>query len=180
MGRFVLSDAAPLICLAQVGGFPWLKKLFGRVHITPEVRAEVLTGQGKPGEALISQAIQRRTLVVHPEWDWSEPQFPSLGLGEASCIRAVVNLRERGHQCLLLIDDREARRAASSAEVTVSGTAAVVGAAKRAGLISLAGTIFDELRQKGFRISEAVVEGILESVGEKVGEKAMRKTGRQR
>ena len=79
MGRFVLSDATPLICLAQVDGLPWLSRLFGHAHLTRQVRDEVLAGLGKPGVEALSQAIERRLLRVHPEWDWPEPQFPSLG-----------------------------------------------------------------------------------------------------
>jgi predicted nucleic acid-binding protein len=67
---------------------------------------------------------------------------------------------------LLLLDDREARRVASTAMITVTGTAAVVGAAKQTGLIPSARDVFDQLQQSGFRISEAIVQGILESVGE--------------
>jgi predicted nucleic acid-binding protein len=180
VGRFVLSDATPLICLAQVDGLPWLSRLFGHVHLTRQVRDEVLTGLGKPGVEALSQAFERHLLRVHPEWDWPEPRFPSLGKGEASCIRAAVNLVKRSHDCLLLIDDREARRAASSLALTVSGTAAVVGMAKRTGLIASAGAVFDELRKKGFRISEAIVQGILDSVGEEVGAKSPGKIGRRR
>lgn len=166
MDRFVLSDAAPLICLAQVDGLRWLGKLFSRIHLTEEVRDEVLTGLGKPGEEALAGAIERRLLRIHPEWNWPEPQFPSLGKGEASCIRASINLKQIGRDCLLLLDDREARRVASSAKIAVTGTAAVVGAAKQAGFISSACAVFDQLQQSGFRISEAIVRGILESVGE--------------
>jgi predicted nucleic acid-binding protein len=165
--RLVLSDAAPLICLAQVDGLPWLNTLFGRIHITEAVREEVLTGLGKPGEDALAQAIKRRLLRVHPEWDWPEPQFPSLGKGEASCIRAAANLLKRGRDCLLLIDDREARRVASSLTIPVTGTAAVVGTAKQRGLIDSARTVFEQLGQSGFRISQAIVDAILESVGER-------------
>jgi predicted nucleic acid-binding protein len=181
VARLVLSDAAPLICLAQVDGLSWLRTLFGRVHLTREVRDEVLTGLGKPGEEAVARAIEGRLLRMHPEWDWHEPQFPSLGRGEASCIRAAINLLKRGHDGLLLIDDREARRAASSAGITVTGTAAVVGAAKRAGLFPSARAVFDQLRQGGFRISEAVVQGILEGVGEEeASEKRVHRTGKRR
>jgi predicted nucleic acid-binding protein len=164
--RFVLSDAAPLICLAEVEGLPWLRTLFGRVHITQAVCDEVLTGLGKPGEQTLARATERRLLRLHPEWDWPEPRFPGLGRGEASCISAAVNLLTRGHNCLLLVDDREARRIASAAMVTVSGTAAVVGAAKQAGLITSAQIVFEQLQQKGFRVSEAIVQAVLESIGE--------------
>ena len=83
MGRFVLSDAAPLICLAQVDGLPWLKTLFGRVHL-----------------------------------------------------------------------------------IAITGTAAIIGAAKQRGLIPSAGDVLTALRQRGFRISESIVQGILSSVSE--------------
>lgn len=166
MDRLVLSDAAPLICLAQVDGLRWLGKLFRRVHLTQDVRDEILTGLGKPGEEALAYAIERRLLRIHPEWNWPEPQFPSLGKGEASCIRAAIDLKRTGRDCLLLLDDREARRVASSATIAVTGTAAVVGAAKQTGLISSARDVFDQLQQSGFRISEAIIQGILESVGE--------------
>jgi len=181
VGRFVLSDAAPLICLAQVDGLSWLRTLFGHVHITQQVRDEVLTGLGKPGENALKQAIERRLLRVHPEWDWPEPQLPALGEGEASCIRAAMNLLKRGHDCLLLIDDREARRAALSFTITVTGTAAIVGAAKQVGLIASARTIFDQLRLSCFRISEEIIRGILESAGEvEPGAKPVHETKRRR
>jgi predicted nucleic acid-binding protein len=168
--RLVLSDAAPLICLAQVGGLPWLSTLFGRVHITEAVRDEILTGLGKLGEDAIAQATKRRLLRVHPEWDSPEPPFPGLGQGEASCIRACANLLKRKRDCLLLVDDREARRVASALMIPVTGTAAVIGAAKQAGLIASGRAVFEQLLHSGFRISPAIVDAILESVGEADGE----------
>lgn len=166
MGRFVLSDAAPLICLAQVDGLSWLKAIFGRVHLTEQVRDEIIVGLNKPGEDALAAAIKRRTLRVHTEWRWTEPEFPDLGRGEESCIAAAVNLTRRGHECLLLIDDREGRRRASSLSITITGTAAIIGAAKQRRLIPSAREAFAVLREKGFRVSESIVEGILESVGE--------------
>jgi hypothetical protein len=54
VARFVLSDAAPLICLSQVEGLAWLKSIFGQVHITREVHHEVLGGRGEPGEEALA------------------------------------------------------------------------------------------------------------------------------
>ncbi len=177
MGRFVLSDAAPLICLAQVDGLPWLKAIFGRVHITAEVRDEILGGLNKPSEDALAKAVKRRLLRVHPEWQWPDPHFGNLGQGEESCIAAAVNLTQRGHQCLLVVDDREGRRRASSLSIPVTGTAAIIGAAKQRGLISSAREVFTVLRQKGFRISESIVQGILESVGELAAAAEVRANG---
>jgi predicted nucleic acid-binding protein len=166
VGRFVLSDAAPLICLAQVDGLPWLKAIFGRVHVTEQVRDEILVDLNKPGEGALAEAIKSRLLRVHPEWKWTDPQFSNLGRGEESCITAAVNLTQRGHECLLIIDDREGRLRASSLSIPITGTAAIIGAAKQRGLIPSAQDVFTVLRQKGFRVSESIVQGILESVGE--------------
>jgi predicted nucleic acid-binding protein len=166
VARFVLSDAGPLICLAQVNGLPWLEHLFGPIHITQQVRDEVLPGRDKPGETTLSAAIEKGALVVHPEWKWQEPRFLNLGSGEESCIGAAVNLRKAGNECLLLIDDREARRLASSLSIPIAGTAAVVGAAKKARLVASANAVFDKLHRSGFRISVEVVRGVLKEVGE--------------
>jgi predicted nucleic acid-binding protein len=138
VARFVISDAAPLICLAQVGGLPWLEYLFDQVHITHEVRDEILPGLGKPGEEILSQAIEQGLLSMHPEWNWTEPVFPSLGRGEQSCIRAAVNLANVGNGSLILIDDLEARRLAASLSIPITGTAAVVRAARKADLVQSA------------------------------------------
>lgn len=175
MVRFVLSDAAPLIYLAQVDGLPWLKVLFGKVHITQEVRGEVLTGAGKPGEEALFQAIERGLLHAHSEWSWTMPQFPNLGAGEASCLRAAVNVLERGDDCLLLMDDRAGRREALSLSIATTGTAGLVGAARRAGLIPSADAVFAELRRRDFRISEPLVQSILQSLGERSGVKPSKK-----
>lgn len=64
MARFVLSDAAPLICLSQVEGLAWLSSIFGQVHITREVHDEILGGRGKPGEEALDRAVKKG--VLHP------------------------------------------------------------------------------------------------------------------
>ena len=169
MAQIVLSDATPLIYLAQIpDGLSWLEELFGHVVMTPAVRKDVLPGQGKPGEREIHNAVRRGILRVL-EHDWPSPRFPWLDEGEESTIRAAVNLAEQGHHCLVIIDEKDGRAVVeelASAAITVSGTAAVVGRAKELGLIPSAFAVFEELRQRGFYISDDVVRRILEKVGE--------------
>ncbi len=150
----------------MVGGLQWLAAIFGRVHLTEAVRGEILAGLNKPGEDALAAAIKRRILRVHPGWKWPEPRYPDLGRGEESCICAAINLARRGHNCLLVIDDREGRRMAASLSIPITGTAAIIGAARKRGLIASAATVFADLRHKGFRISEAIVQAVLESIGE--------------
>jgi hypothetical protein len=132
----------------------------------------------KPGEKELARAIEDGLLRVHPDWNWPEWQFPALGKGEASCIRAAINLIQEGNECLILIDDREARRLALSfSEITITGTAAVVAAAKQTGLIVSANTVFGRLREKGYRISDEIIDAVLETLGEEktVGAKRVRR-----
>jgi len=168
MAQIVLTDATPLVYLSQVnGGLSWLKRLFGPVDMTHVVKGEA-TKSGKPGAAEVDAALQHGDLRVLTD-DWSEPKFPWLDEGEASTIRAAINLAKLGHTCLVLMDEKAGRdeiKHLGSPAIIVSGTAAVVGRAREVGLVSSAADVFKELREKSFYISEDLVRGILESVGE--------------
>ena len=102
MARLVLTDASPLIGLSLVDGLPWLAALFGEVWMPEEVRNEVLSGSGFPGEQAIRGAMGRGWLRL-----WSQPvgelPLPDLDEGEAACIRIAV-----GHagESLVLMDER--------------------------------------------------------------------------
>ena len=106
--RLILSDASPLIALSLVGGLPWLKSLFGTVTLTSIVYQEMVPGAGKPGETDIQAAVEKRILKVIED-KWSDPQFPELDEGEASTLRAAVNLRQ---PCLILMDEKMGRTVA--------------------------------------------------------------------
>lgn len=89
MARLVLTDASPLIGLSLVDGLPWLAALFGEVWMPEEVRSEVLSGSGFPGEQAIRGAMGRGWLRL-----WSQPvgelPLPDLDEGEAACIRIAM------------------------------------------------------------------------------------------
>ena len=50
--------------------------------------------------------------------------------------------------------------------ITVAGTAAVIGMARKRGLITSARSRFEQLHNSDFRISAAVVQAVLREVGE--------------
>jgi predicted nucleic acid-binding protein len=58
--RLVLSDASPLIGLAAADGFELLHRLFSVVSVTPEVRAEVLADEKRPGAPQLRAALRAR------------------------------------------------------------------------------------------------------------------------
>jgi predicted nucleic acid-binding protein len=169
MGQIVLTDATPVMYLAQVeDGLSWLKEIFGWVAMTSTVRGELLPIRDVPGKIAIKRALGNG-ILREIEDPWSTPKFPQLGPGEESTIRAGINLSRLGNSCLILIDDKDGRRllkTVSSETLAVSGTIAVVGRAKRLDLIPSAASVFEKLRRLGFRVSDDLVRSILDRVGE--------------
>lgn len=164
--RVVIADAGPLIALSRVGRLHLLRGLFGAVEITGQIRAEVLDGSGFPGQDAIAAALQDGWLRCHAidlaPW---HPRFPGVDEGEAS----AMLLAETFPIPLLIMDDRAGRAEASARGFAVMGVAAVVGLAKRQGLIPLAGPILNEMRANGYFIGADVIDAILARVGESVG-----------
>ncbi len=163
--RVVIADASPLIGLTRIGGLDWPALLFGSVVITPIVLQEVLPGTQQRGELEIQAALDSGCLQV-----WSEPvadlalDLGDLDAGESQSI--VLALHVRPVQSLLIIDERAGRAAAAECGLLMIGTAAIIGRAKKAGLIPLAKPVLAKLLASDFRISAKQLLQILEDVGE--------------
>ena len=162
MARLVLSDASPLIGLSFVDGLEWLRELFGTVWIPQEVAREVLPGQERPGEAAIVEALESGWLCLR-EGPRSPAPLPELDEGESACIRIALG---HGEPTLVLMDERMGRALALEAGIRVAGTAAVIGMARRRGLIPSARAVFEQLHQSEFRIAADVIRTVLDRVGE--------------
>ncbi|MDZ7855885.1 DUF3368 domain-containing protein [Sphaerotilus sp.] len=168
MAGLVLTDASPLIGLARVDGLPWMSDLFGAVWWPAQVRLEVLTGQGLPGEAAIAAAETAGWLRL-TEPAPALPELPDLDEGEAACIRIALAHRARGAAgapALLLMDERAGRHIAAEHGLRVAGTAAVIGMAKARGIITSARDVFGRLHATDFRIAPEVITTVLRRVGE--------------
>lgn len=165
MARCVIADASPLIGLAAVGGLAWLTPLFGGVQVPPSVQREVLPGVAARGEAEIAAAFQRGDLLL---WGAAiaptSTDFADLDAGETDCIRIAMAVG--ASNALVLMDERAGRAFAAELGIRVAGTAAVIGLAKRRGLIDSARAQFERLHSTDFRISAAVIQAVLREVGE--------------
>lgn len=165
MARYVLSDASPLIGLAIVDGLAWLPALFHEVWIPPSVQREVLPGVGARGELEIALAIKHKSLKV---WKKTIPapsvDVADLDEGETDCIR--IALSEGLANTVILMDERAGRAIATELGIRVTGTAAVIGFAKRHGLIESAKARFERLHASDFRVSADVIQTVLRGVGE--------------
>ena len=162
MTGIVVIDSSPLIGLAIVDGLQWLPTIFGSVFLPESVRYEVLPGKSAPGEEAIKLAIDKGWLTI-----WTEPIKPlldnDLDAGETDCINIALS---HSAKVLLIMDERAGRAVAKEKGLRVTGTAAIIGLAKKQDLIPSARAAFERLHNSDFRISATVINLILDSVNE--------------
>ncbi len=162
MERIVIVDSSPLIGLAIVDGLKWLPDIFGTVYLPESVKHEVLPGKAARGETAIAQAIDAAWITVWPEP--IEPQLEiDLDAGETDCINLALSHADKA---LLIMDERAGRAVAKEKGLRVTGTAAIIGLAKKQGLLASARQAFEVLHNADFRISATVIKLVLDSVNE--------------
>jgi predicted nucleic acid-binding protein len=150
----VVSDATPLNILVSISAIDVLPQLYGRVFIPPAVAGELNHANTPP-------AVRAWLLSSPP---WLEIRAPaaidstvSADLGEREAICLATELKAD----LLLVDDKEARRAARKLNLQITGTLGVLELAAYRGIIQLNETI-THLRQTNFYISEDLLEAALQ------------------
>lgn len=158
----VVCDSTVLIGLAKIGKLDLLKQIYEEVYIPEAVYTEVVSrGKGKPGVREIANALwikkepvkERRTVDL---------LIAEMGYGEAE----VLVLSKELNADWLLVDDERARAAAISAGFNIIGLAGILLLAKQLKLIPSIKPLFDELRNKNFRISDKICKQILKKAGE--------------
>ena len=150
----VIADAGLLIGLAKIQQLGLLKDLLTHVLITQAVADECL-GCSSSDAVLIRQAIDAGWLECFADPVLQHGLSKSLGVGEQTSIELALSISEKA---VLVIDDALARKQAMRKKLTIVGTAAVIFAAQRKGLIADAEVLIDQLRVVGYRISADVVE----------------------
>ena len=159
----VISNSSPLILFSRIGRLELLRELFGQVLVPLAVDREVVrAGSGRPGESevrsaswLLRHPVSADAVVAH--------SLVHLDDGEAEAIALALDLAE---DCLLLLDDKPARREALGRRLVVVGSAGILVLAKRRGLIESVRVPLDELRAAGLRISLSVYLQVLKEAGE--------------
>lgn len=157
MAQIVVTDAGPLIALAQMDYLFVLENLFGTVWVPIAVQQECMA---KPGldTLRIQQAIEQGILKVAAEP--AEPgtiQLPrSLGAGE----KAALHLAIQNPNTLLIMDDYLARKQAIRMGFNLIGTVGLLDIAEKRGLIGSAEDAITAIRQSGYRISTSILQTI--------------------
>jgi len=160
----IVCDTGPLIALSLIDQLDILRRLYRRVLVPRAVLDEVTAGGAdRPGaSAIVAAGWLDPVEDVTPD-----PLLAGeLGPGEAAVIAAAHALRAR----LVLLDERKARRIAVQAYgLRVKGSAGILVAAKRAGLIAEVRPLLDSMVGKGYFLSQRLVERAASEAGEASG-----------
>ena len=166
----VVSDATPIILLAKLSDFEFLKTLYQKIYIPQEVYDEIVTkGRGKAGEKELEGAqadwVEVKTVSGQAKIKKLEDVY-GLGEGESAAITLSQELKAN----FLLTDDGLARRVALSlfkgTSTMVSGTIGILKLAREKGLISqdqLKSKI-ESLKAEGFYLKDDLYRQILREI----------------
>lgn len=159
----VVSNTSPLTNLAAIGQFHLLEALYGQVWIPRAVWEELNANDVQwPGSLQVSQAgwirhgqVANLALVTALQRD--------LDRGEAEAIALGVELRAN----LLLIDEKEARRAAHRLGLQITGVIGLLVEAKLQAKLDKIGPALDRLRyEAGFFMTDRLYALALHLAGE--------------
>jgi predicted nucleic acid-binding protein len=154
----VVSDTSPLNYLVQLDATELLRQLYGQVYVPHEVIAE-LQHPGAP-------AAVRAWASALPHW--VEVRSPAgidpalvanrkLDAGETAAIALAVELR-----AIVLIDEREATKAAEAMGLLATGTLGVLDTAAQRGLVQLRPLLDNLVTRTTFRCNKALVDRLIE------------------
>jgi len=151
MSKIIVSDTSCLILLDKLSLLFILKELFEEITVTPEIEKEY--GQQLP-EWIKVVNVQNKIYQIILQ--------STIDLGEASAIALAIEQPN----CLLVLDDNKARKAAARLGIAYIGTLGLLVEAKEVGLIQLVKPILTQIKMTNFRIAENLERQILKLAGE--------------
>jgi predicted nucleic acid-binding protein len=150
----VVANSSPLIYLAALSDFHFLRDLFGMITIPPAVYHEVVEqGGGFPVKSNVEVALDNWIVIkaVQNRQGLEEIcETASLDIGEVEAIMLAQECQAER----LLLDDQRAVDYARGRGLLVTRTPVIYAEAKLRGWIPCVREKLDTLRKKGFRLSE--------------------------
>lgn len=152
MNKIIISDTSCLIALTKIEKLDLLKDLYQKIIITTTVYQEF--GGSLPDWFFVTEVTDK------------QKQFELENLldkGEASSIALALEIENS----TLIIDETKGRKIAQSLNIDIIGTIGIILLADKKGLISdVIGTIL-RLVNKGFRLSDAILDKLIEKYSRK-------------
>jgi predicted nucleic acid-binding protein len=159
--EIIIADSSPLIGLARIGQLSLLPRLARRIVAPKAVWDEVTAARAEaPGAAEVAgqswiEVLEADPLIV-------APLLILVGQGEAEAIA----LAQRKPAAVLLLDDLRARKLAGRLHLRRMGTVALLGAARREGLIPKLKPALEALVAHGIFIRPELIAAALKEAGE--------------
>lgn len=161
--RLIVADSSPLIVFARSQLLPILRQIVGEIVVPQTVYEECTGDMNKPGAKIIACAYQAGLLTVHRDSlvVALPTNMPMLDKGEVAAISLAIELSEP-----ILMDERLGRQAAAVHGLSVIGSAGILIAAKRKGLIAAVHPILLTWQGFGYFLSPKLIATMLERAGE--------------
>lgn len=161
MSEIIIADTTPLIVLSKIGYLELLRNSFQEVTIPEAVYSEI-----KAGNDTVSKLVEENLSWIHVRQiknrDLMSGFSSILHAGEVEAIILAEELKAN----LLLVDDKAARKAASSRGFKITGTLGLILHFKQMGWIPSVEDALALLDQAGFYFSPALKKAILKQAGE--------------
>jgi len=152
--QLIVADAGPLIAFARLDLLALLPEMFGTLLVPEVVLNECLHIPTRQDAKVILQARDTGLLEIRRDQlaaVGGNP--PALGAGELVAIRLAQSLN-----CLVLMDDKLARRVAASVGLRVIGTAGVLVKAKQQAKISAVVPLLHILQTSGYHLAADILQ----------------------
>ena len=150
MDKIIISDTSCLIALSKIGMLNILKDLYQEIIVTREVHDEF--GSKLP-EWIIVFEVKNKQKQIEIE--------KRLDKGEASSIALALEIENT----ILIIDEIKGRKIAQSFDIEIIGTIGVLLVANEKGLIKDIISVILTLVNRGFRISDKLIEQLIYKFG---------------
>ncbi|WP_423224738.1 DUF3368 domain-containing protein [Candidatus Amarolinea aalborgensis] len=161
----VVSNTSPVLNLAIIGRLDLLQQQFDKVWLPQAVTDELRIEEDLPGSVAVRAARQARWLLTERVRDQVRVAILRRDLdgGEAEAIALAL----QKHADWLLLDERDARRAAKSLGLKVTGVLGILLKARLDGRLPSLREAMDQLRDLAdFRIGAALYTELLQAAKE--------------
>jgi predicted nucleic acid-binding protein len=175
--RIVVSDAGPLIHLAQIGQLQLLKNLFKHISITAKVEIETVDegiNHGFVDAQTIGKAIQDGWITIEYVCEYLSGSIERLVIGEnISHSDAETLLLAKNKNAELLVDDKVVADLAKMYGLRIWSTWTILLESLSEGFIEIQdiNNAIDELGKKRHKLSEKQAEEILKAANATVTRK---------
>ena len=159
--RKVIINSTPLIAISKVHMLDLLRDMFGEVFIPAAVYREVTA----KNDFIRDEIAQSNWIHVDTIRSTESRKMYRAKLHDGE-IEVMILAQEHGHDHLVVIDDRSARRTAEYLGLNLTGTIGVLIQAKQRGLIDFVMPVIISMEAEGIYFSEALKARIQRVSGE--------------